>query len=56
MTRVTRKALIITSEQYKKMWRSVAHSEGIVSSYLVKYQMTFHMTANQKQSHCSGSL
>lgn len=50
MTRVTRKALIITREQYKKMCRSVELSKGIVSSYLVKFQMTFHMTANQKQS------
>lgn len=50
MTRVTQKGLIITREQYKKMCRSLELSKGIASSYLVKFQMTFHMTANQKQS------
>lgn len=45
MTWVTRKGLIITREQYKKMCGSVELSKGIASSYLVKFQMTFHTTA-----------
>lgn len=49
MTWVTLEGLIITREQYKKMYGSVELSNGIASSYLVKFQMTFRMTANQKQ-------
>lgn len=45
MIRVTQKGSIITGEQYKKMSCSVELSKGIVSSYLVKFQMIFHMTA-----------
>lgn len=45
MTRVTQKGAIITRKQYKKMCCSVELSKGIASSYLVKFQMTFHMTA-----------
>lgn len=48
-TRVTRKGFIVTREQYKKMCGSVVPSKGIASSYLVKFQMTFQTTANQKE-------